>query len=125
LIDARNYDLRNKSILLEDTAKELARVKDMSARLSSENQLLRREADKITSETYEIRKESEYQASRNLDVSSQIRDLELRLKDKEDQTYVTRKDLDNQKYTNSQMRDSNIDLLNEKEAFEKHAAILR
>jgi hypothetical protein len=36
-----------------------------------------------------------------------------------------RKDLDSSKYQNSSFRDSNIDLLNEKEALEKHAAVLQ
>jgi hypothetical protein len=32
LIDARAYDLRNKSILLDDVQKEIARFKDVNAR---------------------------------------------------------------------------------------------
>lgn len=36
-----------------------------------------------------------------------------------------RKDLDSQKYQNSQFRDSNVDFLNEKDALEKHAAVLQ
>jgi hypothetical protein len=32
-----------------------------------------------------------------------------------------RKDLDSSKYSNAQMRDGNVDLLNEKDALEKHA----
>lgn len=58
-------------------------------------------------------------------MGAQIRDLELRLKDKDDQLYAIRKDLDNQKFTNSQMRDSNVDLLNERDALEKHAAVVQ
>lgn len=38
---------------------------------------------------------------------------------------MMRKDLDGQKFTNSQMRDNNIDMLNEKEALEKHAQVLQ
>ena len=38
--------------------------------------------------------------------------------------YSIRKDLDNHKFSNSQMRDNNIELLNEKDALEKHASIL-
>lgn len=36
-----------------------------------------------------------------------------------------RKDLDSQKFSNSQMRDNNIELLNEKDALEKHAQVLQ
>ena len=72
-----------------------------------------------------MRKEIEYVQARNNDVAMQIRDLELRLKDKDDMSYAMRKDLDASKYQNSQMRDNNIDLLNEKDALEKHAAVLQ
>jgi len=36
-----------------------------------------------------------------------------------------RKDLDANRYQNQQFRDSNIDLMGEKEALEKHAAVLQ
>lgn len=86
--------------------------------------MLRREADALQGETYELRKECDYQAGRNLDMGAEARDMEIRLKDKDDQLYAMRKDLDNQKFSNSQMRDSNIEMLNEKDALEKHAAVL-
>ena len=75
-------------------------------------------------ESYDIRKENEFQQNRNQDMGAQIRDQEMRLKDKEEQQYLIKKDLDNQKYTNSQMRDGNMDMLSEKEALEKHATVL-
>jgi len=56
--------------------------------------MLRREIDKQMGEAYEIRKEVDYQQTRNLDMAASIRDLEVRLKDKEDQMYAMRKDLD-------------------------------
>ena len=37
-IEAKNYDLRNKQMLLDDTAGEGLRLKDMNSRLFSENQ---------------------------------------------------------------------------------------
>lgn len=72
-----------------------------------------------------MRKEIDYQAARNADVSAQIRELEFRVKDKDDQIYTLRKDVDAQRYQNSSYRDGNVDLLNEKDALEKHAAVLQ
>jgi predicted nucleic acid-binding Zn-ribbon protein len=86
--------------------------------------MLRRENDKQTGEVFELRKEIDYHSVRNADLNTQIRDLEFRVKDKDDQIYAMRKDLDSQKYQNSQFRDSNLDFLSEKEALEKHAAVL-
>lgn len=124
LIDARSYDLRNKQILTDDINAEIARVKEYNARGGVEGAGLRRDLDKQQAEIYELRKEIDYQGARNADVSGQIRDLEFRVKDKDDQVYTLRKESDAQRYQNSSYRDSNVDLLNEKDALEKHAAVL-
>ncbi len=49
----------------------------------------------------------------------------MKLKDRDEQQFLLKKDLDNQKYTNSQMRESNVDMSGEKEALEKHAQVLQ
>ena len=56
----------------------------MNGRVAQDNAMLRREIDKQMGEAYEIRKEVDYQQTRNLDMAASIRDLEIRLKDKED-----------------------------------------
>lgn len=60
VIDARSYDLRNKQLLLEDVQKEIARQKDMNARLQSDSVVLRRDTDKQVSDLYELRKDNEF-----------------------------------------------------------------
>jgi chromosome segregation ATPase len=69
LVDARNYDLRNKQLLLEDSQKELARFKDTNGRVSGDNGLVRRDIDKLMAEAYDLRKEVDYQQARNIDIS--------------------------------------------------------
>jgi len=71
-------------MLFDDVQRETVRVKDLCSRLSAENQMIRREIDELSAETYEVRKECDYSASRNLDMGSQVRELEIRIKDKED-----------------------------------------
>jgi hypothetical protein len=70
VIDARSYDLRNKTLLLEDCQKEIARQKDVNARQASDGVLLRRDGDKTSTDNYELRKENEFAAARNLDMSA-------------------------------------------------------
>jgi hypothetical protein len=50
-----------------------------------------------------------------------VRELEARLKDREDQLFLQRKELDANKHTNATLRNHNIDNLAEKDALEKHA----
>ncbi len=80
--------------MLDDTNGEIARIKDFNARNASEGTILRRDLDKQQAEIYELRKEIDYQAARNADVAAQIRELEFRIKDKDDQLYSLRKDAD-------------------------------
>jgi len=46
------------------------------------------------------------------------------LKEKEEALFVTRRDVENQRLLNSQNRNANSDLSAEKDALEKHGAIL-
>lgn len=64
--------------------KEILRIKDGNVRQGSEGALLRRDCDKVQAEIYDLRKEIDYNAVRNNDIQQQIRDLEFRVKDKDD-----------------------------------------
>lgn len=124
VIDARSYELRSKQLQLEDVQKEIARARDLNGRLASDSTLLRRDGDKQAQDLYELRKDNEFQAARNLDMSIQVRELEARLKDREDQAFVSRKDLEANKHTNATLRGHNVDNLAEKDALERHSQVL-
>jgi hypothetical protein len=49
-------------------------------------------------------------------MTAQVRELEARLKDREDQRFLQRKDLEQSKITNGTLRGQNIDNLAEKDA---------
>ena len=84
LLDVRSADLRNKQLALEDAERELARLREDNSKVGAENGALRRDNDRVAAENYDLRKEVDFQEGRNADVSVQIRDTELRLKEKED-----------------------------------------
>jgi chromosome segregation ATPase len=125
LVDVRSHDLRTKQLALEDTEAELARIRDQNAKLAQNNSALRRDNDKNTAENYDIRKEIDFTEGRNADISIQIRDAELRLKEKEEALYITRREVEGLRITASQGRNDNDELLAQKEALERHAAVLQ
>ena len=94
LIDARSQDLRAKQLALEDTERELARVRDSNANLGQANAALRRDNERVGAENYDLRKEIDFQEGRNADVAIQTRDTEMRLKEKEDQLFACRRDVE-------------------------------
>jgi chromosome segregation ATPase len=124
LIDGRNYELRNKEMLFDDAQREQGRTADDNARLGADNGLLRSDIDRQTADNYELRKQLEYTESKNADMAGQARNMDARLRDREDQVYGVKKDLEGSRTENQRMRGNNIDNLQEKEALEKHAAVL-
>lgn len=105
--------------------KEILRNKDLNSRLQSDSGALRRDTDKQVGDLYELRKDNEFQAARNLDLGAQLRELEARLKDREDTLFLQRKDLEANKFTNATLRAHNVENLAEKDALEKHAQVLQ
>ena len=86
---------------------------------------MRRDNEKSTAENYDLRKEIDFQEGRNADISIQIRDTEMRLKEKEEGLFMTRREVESLRVTSSQGRNDNDDLLAQKEALERHAAVLQ
>ena len=60
LLDARSGDLRAKQMALEDTERELARIRAENARISGENAALTRDNERVAGENYDLRKEVDF-----------------------------------------------------------------
>lgn len=96
-IDLKTGDVRSKQVALEETDRELCRVRDAVSKFTAECAAGRRDNERVTAENFDLRKELEFQESRNADISIQIRDTEVRLKEKEEQLFQCRRDVENQR----------------------------
>lgn len=85
---------------------------------------LRRDVDRVSADCYDFRKNIENTEARNVDLSGKTRSVDIRSKEKEDELYGTKKDIENQQYVNTNMRTDLNDYLAEKEALERHSRIL-
>lgn len=124
IIESRSYDIRNKTIQLDDTEKELARIRDLNSQSNVEIVNLRRDIDRISSDCYDLRKTIENTESHNVNLGAQLRSLDIQIKEKEDSVYGCKKDIDNSQYTNKNIRGDLNDYLSEKEALERHSRLL-
>jgi chromosome segregation ATPase len=124
LVDARSADLRTKQLALEDTERELARVRDLNANLNADCANLRRSNECTAAENYDLRKEVEFTVGRNGDLAVGIKDTEIKLKEREDALFVTKKDIEGQRVLAGQAGAANADLSNEMTALEKHSSVL-
>jgi len=85
---------------------------------------LRRDVDRVSADCYDLRKNIEGQECRNVDLGGQVRSQDVQIKDKEENLYGAKKDIENLSYTNTNMRNDLTDYLSEKEALERHSRIL-
>jgi len=123
-VEARSFEIRNKNLGLDDNEKEIARLRDLNSQQNVEIVALRRDVDRISADCYDYRKNIEATDARNVDASGKIRSIEIQSKEKEDGLYQCKKDIENQQYTNTNMRNDLNDYLAEKEALERHSRIL-
>lgn len=124
VVEGRSYDLRQKSVALEDNEREIARVKDLNAQQNIECVALRKDVDRVSQDCYDLRKNIEETEARNVDLGGAIRANEVQIKEREDHLFAVRKDIDSQTYTNANMRQDLGDFTAEKEAMERHSRIL-
>jgi len=71
-------------VLLEDAQRELLRVSDDNNRLNGDNGLLRGDIDRQTQDNFDLRKQCEYTESKNNDLGSRARGLEVNARDREE-----------------------------------------
>ena len=95
LVEARGFEIRNKNVSLDDNEKEIARIKDLNSRQNVEIVALRRDVDRISADCYDLRKNLETTEARNMDVSDKLRAIEITSKEKEENVYAVRKDIEN------------------------------
>lgn len=124
VIDSRSYDIRTKQAQLDDTEREVARVKDLNQQQTVEIIALRKDVDRVSADGYDLRKGGEATEARNADLAAQLRSLDIQLREREESLYGCRKDIENQQYTNQNMRHDLNDYLAEKDALERHSRIL-
>ena len=123
-VEARSFEIRNKNVGLNDNEREIGRLRDLNSQQSVEIVALRRDCDRVAADCYDLRKNIESTECRNVDLSGKIRSMDIQIKEKEDNLFGVRKDIDNQQYTNTNMRSDLNDYLAEKEALDRHSRIL-
>lgn len=78
----------------------------------------------MSTDCYDLRKHIEGAESKNVDLSTQIRTTDIKIKERDEDLYIVKRDIESQVVTNSNMRsDMNVQL-QEKEALERHSRVL-
>ena len=94
-VEARSFEIRNKNLSLQDNEQEVARLRDLNSQQNVEITALRRDIDRVSADCYDYRKNIEATEARNVDLSGKIRSLEIHTKEKEENLYGVKKDIEN------------------------------
>ena len=60
--------------------------------------------DRVSTDCYDLRKHIEACESKNVDLSGQIRTTDIKIKERDEDLYVAKRDIEGQVVTNSNMR---------------------
>ena len=104
VVEARSFEIRSRQQQLDDTEKEIARLKDLNNAQALEAGALRKDVDRVSTDCYDLRKHIENAESKNVDLSSQIRTCDIKIKERDEDLYVVKRDIEGQVVTNSNMR---------------------
>ena len=85
---------------------------------------MRKDVDRVSTDCYDLRKHIEGTEARNVDISAHIRSHDINIKDREENVYMVKKDIEALAMTNQNMRVDLNDLLQEKDAMERHSRVL-
>lgn len=124
LAEARNFDIKNRQVQLDDTEREIARLKDLNNGQSVEIGALRKDVDRVSTDCYDLKKHIEDTEARNVDTAGQLRTNEIRIKEKDEDFYMCKKDIDGSIGTNQNLRADLNDGMIEKDALERHSRVL-
>jgi chromosome segregation ATPase len=124
LIDSKTYDLKNKEAQLVDCEGEIIQLKNQVVSFQNELNHLKSLEEKYRHENTDLQKRIDSESSRNIELTAAIKDLESKIRAKEDQIMYMRKELEGARYSNSALLDNNSNLQVEIDSLNNHIRVI-
>lgn len=80
--------------------------------------------ERFRNENLELQRRIEQEGGKNVEISTSIKDLEAKIRIREDSIVSLRKELEGSRYSNSALLDNNANLQSELEALNQHIRVL-
>lgn len=125
VLDDKSFALKNKEAALIDAETELHKLRSQQASYQKELEHLRQLDERYRSENADIQRRIDQESVRNGELSRLIQDNEAKIRVREDQIMQLRKELENARYNNSSLLDSNANLQAEIDALNNHIRVLQ
>lgn len=124
MIDTKTFDLKNKESQLIDCEGEIIQLKNQIVSFQNELGHLRALEEKYRNENGDLQKRIDTESSRNIELTSSIKELEVKIRAKEDQILYMRKELEGARYSNSALLDNNSNLQVEIDSLSNHIRVI-
>lgn len=124
LIDQKSYDLKAKDTNLGEAENEVIKLKAQLQNYQNELEHLKSLEDRYKQENSDLQKRIDSEGSRNVEINQQIKEIELKIRSREEQIMSMRKELDSARYSNSALLDNNSNLQVEIDALNNHIRVL-
>lgn len=124
LIDAKTFDLKNKDAQLVDCEGEIIQLKNQVESFQNELRHLKTLEEKYRNENTDLQKRIDQESGRNIELTTSIKELEAKIRSKEDQIMYMRKELEGARYSNSALLDNNSNLQVEIDSLNNHIRVI-
>ena len=124
LIDSKTFDLKNKEAQLIDCEGEIIQLKNQVVSFQNELNHLKSLEEKYRNENSDLQRRIDQESARNIELTAAIKDLEAKIRAKEDQIMFMRKELEGARYSNSALLDNNSNLQVEIDSLNNHIKVI-
>jgi len=124
VIDQKSYDLKSKEATLAEAEGEVHKLRAQQASYQKELEHLKSLEERYRTENSDLQRRIDGESGKNLDLGASIKDLEQKIRLREDQIIQMRKELDGARYSNSALLDNNSGLQAEIDALNNHIRVL-
>ena len=124
IAEQREFDLRRTTEAVEGAQAELALLKDQGARQGQDNTVVQRNLDRGNEERLLTLRQREVEGLKGKELQAIAFDLESKIRAREDQIGLVRKENDDVKFSNSGLSDRNGGLRIEVSALQQHINVL-
>ena len=124
LIDQKTFDLKSKETQLSECDREITQLKNQMSNFMNELNHLKNLEQRYKDENGDLQRRIDQEGCQNVELSGAIKELEVKIRQKEDQLLYMRKELEGARYSNSALLENNANLQVEIDSMNNHIRVV-
>ena len=124
MIDQKQYDVKSKEGELAEAETEIHNLKNQMNSFMAELQHLKNLETRYKEENNDLQLRIDQEGVTNVELSGSIKELEVRIRQREDQLMYLRKELEGARYSNQALHENNATMQNEIDSMNNHIRVV-